>query len=104
MFEKGDVVITDLITAGELENFEDKNGNGSYKAAFGHDDIIMTCCQLPLLKQTARYKDYAEDYLAFKIGGKFNDLSDNDYAGSIYNFNTSREEELFAIQEGMRQM
>ena len=104
MFEKGDVVITDLVTAGELENFEDKNGNGSYKAAFGHDDIIMTCCQLPLLKQTARYKDYAEDYLAFKIEGKFNNLSDNDYAGSIYNFNTSREEELFAIPEGMRQM
>ena len=104
MFEKGDVVITDLVTAGELENFEDKNGNGSYKAAFGHDDIIMTCCQLPLLKQTARYKDYAEDYLAFKIEGKFNNLSDNDYTGSIYNFNTSREDELFAIPEGMRQI
>lgn len=104
MFEKGDVVITDLVTAGELENFEDKNGNGSYKAAFGHDDIIMTCCQLPLLKQTARYKDYAEDYLAFKIEGKFNNLSDNDYVSSIYNFNTSREEELFAIPEGMRQI
>ena len=55
-------------------------------------------------QQTARYKDYAEDYLAFKIEGKFNNLSDNDYSGSIYNFNTSREDELFAIPEGMRQM
>ena len=50
------------------------------------------------------FEDYAEDYLAFKIEGKFNNLSDNDYVGSIYNFNTSREEELFAIPEGMRQM
>ena len=104
MFEKQDIIVTDLVTAGELENFEDKNGNGTYKAAFGHDDIIMTCCQLPLLKQTARYKDYVEEFTAFKINGKFNDLSDNEYINILYDFNTSREEELFTPPEGMQQI
>lgn len=94
MFEKGDVIITDLISAGELENFEDKNGNGSYKAAFGHDDIIMTFCQLPLLKQTPRYKDYVDDYEAFKIGERINGTDDNSF-DSLYNFSTNRAEELF---------
>ena len=103
MFEKDDIIITDLVTAGELENFEDKNGNGTYKAAFGHDDIIMTCCQLPLLKQTPRYKDYVEEYEAFRITGKFTDSSDNDY-NSLYNLNISREEELFTPPIGMQQM
>lgn len=58
--EKENIIITDLVTIGELENFEDKNGNGSYEAAEGHDDIIMTFCQIPMLKQTARYKDLIE--------------------------------------------
>ncbi len=93
MFEKEDVILTDLVSAGELENFEDKNGNGSYKAAFGHDDIIMTFCQLPLLKQTIRYKDYMEEYVAFKIGGKFDDGSEGN--DSLYNFTTNRAEEIF---------
>ena len=35
--EKGTVIINDLVTIGELENFEDKNGNGVYKASYGHD-------------------------------------------------------------------
>lgn len=104
MFEKGDIIITDLVTAGELENFEDKNGNGSYKASYGHDDIIMTCCQLPLLKQTARYKDYVEDFEAFQIGGKFNETNNNDNMNTLYNFNISREEELFTPPEGMQQL
>lgn len=94
LFEKGDVIITDLISAGELENFEDKNGNGSYKAAYGHDDIIMTFCQLPLLKQTPRYKDFMEEYVAFKIGNRFDDNTDMNE--SLYNFTTNRIEELFS--------
>lgn len=61
MFEHEDIIMTDFVSSGELENFEDKNGNGSYKAAYGNDDIIMTFCQLPMLKQTPRYKDFVSD-------------------------------------------
>lgn len=67
MFEKDQIDTDDLITIGELENFEDKNGNGSYKASYGHDDSIMTFVQLPLLTQTAKYKDLLEEFEANNI-------------------------------------
>jgi len=63
--ERFNVDINDLITVGELENFEDKSGNGSYKASYGHDDIIMTFVQIPLLVQTPKYKDLMEEYEAY---------------------------------------
>ena len=62
MFEHDDIKLSDIVTIGELENFEDKNGNGTYKASIGHDDIIMTFAQLPMLKQTAKYKEFIEEY------------------------------------------
>ena len=102
MFEKEDVIMTDLVSAGELENFEDKNGSGTYKAAFGHDDIIMTFCQLPLLKQTIRYKDYMEEYVAFKIGGRFDDGTEANE--SLYNFTANRVEELFTPPTELQQV
>lgn len=60
--EKFNIEISDLVTIGEIENFEDKNGNGSYKASYGHDDIIMTLCQVPMLKNTPKYKDFVEEF------------------------------------------
>lgn len=62
MIEKNIIDITDLVTISELENFEDQNGSGSYKAAYGHDDLIMTFCQLPMLENTAKFKDLMEDF------------------------------------------
>ena len=70
--EKGLVDLIDLVTIGELENFEDKNGNGSYKASYGHDDIIMTCCQIPMAKQTPKYKDWVEEYELSKVQNNVN--------------------------------
>ena len=72
MFEKGQIDTNDLITIGELENFEDKNGNGSYKASFGHDDSIMTFVQLPAIIQTSKYKDWLEEFEAAKINVNIN--------------------------------
>lgn len=66
MIEKGDINIIDLLTISELENFEDKNSNGSYEASFGHDDLIMTFCQIPMIKQTSRYKNFIEEYESSK--------------------------------------
>ncbi|MBQ3414850.1 MAG: terminase family protein [Clostridia bacterium] len=67
ILEKFEVEITDLVTIGEIENFEDKNGNGSYKASYGHDDIVMTLCQLPMLKNTPKYKDFVEEFELHKL-------------------------------------
>ena len=61
MLERRDIEIEDLVTISELENFEDKNGNGSYKASYGHDDLIMTFCQIPMLMQTSKYKFFIEE-------------------------------------------
>lgn len=79
MFEKGQIDTNDLITIGELENFEDKNGNGSYKASFGHDDSIMTFVQLPAIIQTAKYKDWLEEFEAAKINANIN----NNWSNSV---------------------
>ena len=59
--ESGETKLYDIVQIGELENFEDKNGNGSYKASYGHDDMMMTLVQIPMLKQTARFKDFIEE-------------------------------------------
>lgn len=61
LLEKSKLKIYDIGTITELENFEDKNGTGSYKAKYGHDDIIMSFCQLPALEQNIRFKNFLED-------------------------------------------
>ena len=60
-FEKDTVIIKDLITSGELENFEDHNGNGVFKASYGHDDLIMTMVQIPTVKETPKYKEILDE-------------------------------------------
>lgn len=59
--EKDTVIIADLITSGELENFEDHNGNGVFKASYGHDDLIMTLVQIPTVKETPKYKEILDE-------------------------------------------
>ncbi len=61
MIESGDIIINDIVTISEIENFEDKNNNGHYKASYGHDDIIMTFVQLPIIIQSSKYKEFIED-------------------------------------------
>ena len=61
MIEKGELIIRDIVQIGELENFEDKTGSGSYKASYGHDDMMMTLVQLPMVLQTGKYKEVIED-------------------------------------------
>ena len=70
MIENKELMINDLVTCGELENFEDKNGSGTYKASYGHDDLIMTLVQLPMLKQTLRYSEFIEDMVFAEIDKK----------------------------------
>lgn len=54
--------VIDFFTIAEIENFEDSNGNGSYEASYGHDDLVMTLVQLPMLQQTAKYKQFCEEF------------------------------------------
>jgi len=72
LFEKEQVDTTDLISLGELENFEDKNGNGTYKATTGHDDLIMTFVQIPMVQQTSKYKSMMEEYIEANVEESYN--------------------------------
>lgn len=66
MVENNYIRIFDFFTISEIENFEDKNGNGTYEASYGHDDIVMTLVQIPMLQQTAKYKQFCEDFEELK--------------------------------------
>lgn len=89
MIESGDIIINDIVTISEIENFEDKNNNGHYKASYGHDDIIMTFVQLPMIIQSAKYKEFVEDIKSNKQ--EFNNSSwpgygQNDFMSMNDNF------------------
>ena len=79
LFEKRQVDTTDMLTLGELENFEDKNGNGTYKASYGHDDIIMTFVQIPMVQQSLKYKNLLEEMEEAIITGRINNKWMNPY-------------------------
>lgn len=88
--EKEKIHIYDVGTINELENFEDKNGNGSYAAKTGHDDLIMTVCQIPMLEQTPKFKEFMEDLetenIQQNMNSKWNDNGEQiDMYGGLNN-------------------
>ena len=89
LFEKGNIDTTDMLSISELENFEDKNGNGTYKASYGHDDIIMTYVQIPLVQQQPRYKDFLEDLEIAKLSNNINNRFINNEQMLIYTDNNT---------------
>ena len=105
MIEKGELIIRDIVQIGELENFEDKTGSGSYKASYGHDDMMMTLVQLPMVLQTGKYKEFIEDIserskldslgeLQSQVDFNFGDMMEvgfqqSNTSGSIFNDYTS---------------
>ena len=89
LFEKKQIDTNDLLLIGELETFEDKNGNGSYKASNGHDDIIMTVVQLPFVCQNIKYKNLLEDLMAANIEQNISNKYDEDSDVDLYSFNSN---------------
>lgn len=80
----GSLIVYDVRTISEIENFEDKNGKGSYQAVWGHDDIVMTLVQIPLLMQTAAYAEIIEEFLASQISGQYNQEQQYNPYGDMY--------------------
>ena len=87
--EKFNIDVYDLVTVGEIENFEDKNNSGTYKASYGHDDIIMTLCQIPMLKNTPKYKDFVEEFEINNIKTNLPDAQarSQEWDGNIFGIN-----------------
>ena len=72
MLIKDALKVTDLQTVNEIQNFEDRSGNGSFAASYGHDDIVMTLVQLPLVINNGRYNYFIEE------------MQENSYESNIY--------------------
>ena len=98
LFEKQYIDTTDMISISELENFEDKNGNGSYAASYGHDDVIMTYVQIPLVQQQARYKDFCEDLEMYKLSNSIN----SKFTNNMMNYTTDPFARILEIENRMR--
>ena len=93
---ENDVLINDAAEyMVELNNFTDK-GNGTYAAAFGHDDMVMTEVQLMFVKSTLQYKlmkdDFESNFTIEMPDTIYNPFEDNDPYRLIYqarNFDTA---------------
>ena len=86
MIENGYLKVYDFFTISEIENFEDKNGNGSYAASYGHDDIVMTLAQIPMLQQTAKYKEICEEIIETQQSSNAVGIYNAFDAMGMYNF------------------
>ena len=61
-FERNYIINPDIGFLAELRNFSDKNGNGSYKALFGHDDMVMSQIQLVLAQESLQYSHLLDSF------------------------------------------
>ena len=99
MIEKDTVKLYDIATIVELEAFEDKTGKGHYKASYGHDDIIMTCVQIPKLIETVKFKAMIEDVILYKNSNNVQ----QEYEGTLYD-NMGMYDNMMEISPILRRM
>lgn len=62
-YETGMIINRSTQFLNELRCFVDKNGNGSYEANFGHDDMVMSQIQLTLAKNTIQVKYLVDEFI-----------------------------------------
>ena len=101
---ENDVLINDAAEyMVELNNFTDK-GNGTYAAAFGHDDMVMTEVQLMFVKSTLQYKlmkdDFESNFTIEMPDTIYNPFEDNDPYRLIYqarNFDTAMTDNMQSV-------
>lgn len=86
MLIKDTLKVTDLQTVNEIQNFEDRSGNGSFAASYGHDDIVMTLVQLPLVMNNGRYNYFIEEMQenSYETGIYENLYGNNMYGNPMY--------------------
>lgn len=78
----------------ELRHFVDKNGNGTYAASFGHDDLVMSQIQLPLTKQSLRFKNLVDEYITYTQNGlKSGNINFFDTIGEMSDYDYFENEE-----------
>lgn len=61
-FERGLIENPSSLFLSELKQFGDTNGNGTYKAMIGHDDMVMSQIQLVLAKGSLQFEHLLDDF------------------------------------------
>ena len=61
-FERGLIENPSSLFLSELKQFGDTNGNGTYKAMIGHDDMVMSQIQLVLAKSSLQFEHLLDDF------------------------------------------
>lgn len=96
-FERGLIINRSLEFNSELRNFSDVRGTGSFKAAIGHDDLVMSQMQLVLAEESLQFTYLKEDFMSNtstgEDSGNIDFYSEMNNYGSIYDnsgyYNTS---------------
>ena len=61
-FEKGLIQNNSSVFVTEIGNFTDSEDKGVWKAAFGHDDVVMSMIQVEFVKKTLQYIIFKQDF------------------------------------------
>lgn len=69
-YESGKLVNYDSKLINELYNFCDTTGNSSYKASYGHDDMVMSQLQLAFFEKSTIFKTIKDSIIAEGLHGK----------------------------------
>ena len=80
-FEKGLIDNKSTVFVTEIGNFTDSEDKGVWKAAFGHDDVVMSMVQVEFVKKTLQYILLKQDFDAQSVMD--NDTNYNPYS-SMY--------------------
>ena len=88
-FEKGNIINTASDFVSELINFADIEGKGVWKAAFGHDDLVMAMIQIEFVKKTIQYIIMRQEFDSITPE---EEEKDNKQEENIFDFSKSPEE------------
>ena len=81
-FEKGRIMNQSTIFCNELLNFSDTEDKGVWKAAFGHDDAVMSMIQYEAVKKTLQFTLLKQEFDSTAVHPE-SDTNFNPY-GTIY--------------------
>ena len=89
-FEKDRIINKSTIFCNEILNFSDVEDKGVWKAAFGHDDAVMSMIQFEAVKKTIQFTLLKQDFdstvqqtSSEKNYNPYGDLYSNSYVGEV---------------------
>jgi len=96
-FEKSEIVNRSTLFLNQIANFTDSKGNGTYAAAFGHDDLVMSQLQMVFALENPQYKSLCQMFIAT------NGIEERDNSYNPYDMNSmlNTQDEILAQFQNM---